>query len=698
WAGAGRRYGGAVPEAVARQLREELQLIEELGYGGYFLTMHTIVNFCHEQHILCQGRGSAANSVVCYCLGITAIDPVRMQLLFARFLSRERAEPPDIDLDIEHGRREEVIRFVYARYGTRHAAMVANVVRYRRRSALRDVGKVLGLPPADIDALAGRGHPQDAAPQPLDVRHTTLDADAPSVRQLATLSAMLVGTPRHLSIHPGGFLLGREPVDALVPIEDARRPGRTVIQWDKDDIEALGFFKVDLLALGALTAIHHAFDMLETHCGKTLSMDQIPAQDPATYAMLQQADTVGVFQIESRAQMSMLPRLRPATFYDLVVQVAIVRPGPIQGDMVHPYLRRRAGEEEASYPHPALETTLRRTLGVPIFQEQVMKIAILVAGYSPGEADQLRRDMAAWRTPGRIEAHRERLIGGMQARGIAPAFVEAVFRQILGFGEYGFPESHAASFALIAYATAWLKCHHPAIFLCAMLQAQPMGFYSVSTLVRDAQRHGVVVRPVDVRHSRWRSSLEPLPDGRLGVRMGLRQVKGLGERAAERLIAAAAHCGDLHHLQRQVGLALPQALALARAGAFASFGLSRRAALWQLRALHSEAEPLLEQTRLGEDADKHSAHAGRATHHIGSADVMQAWGDPEGEAIHTGTFTGNPLGCASSLAALEVLQQAQLCKRASTIGAHLLSNIRKSCENIDCVLDVRGRGMLLGIQ
>ena len=474
--GALKRFPKGVPENVRVQLEREISLISDLEYGGYFLTMYEIVQFCARANILCQGRGSAANSAVCYCLGVTAIDPLGMDLLFERFLSRERAEPPDIDLDIEHERREEVIQWVYQRYGRRHAAMVANLVRYRPRSAVRDVGKVLGMAATELDGIARLlGHYSDAL-DPQMLIGAGLDPKSPLLTQLLALCAEIQEFPRHLSVHPGGFLLGHEPVDTLVPIEPATMEGRTVIQWDKYDIESLGLFKVDLLGLGSLTAIHHCFNLLSQHKQLDLDMAGIPQDDEATYAMIRRADTVGVFQIESRAQMSMLPRLAPEHFYHLVIEVAIVRPGPIQGDMVHPYLRRRNNEEPVSYPHPSLERVLGKTLGIPIFQEQVMKLAVEAAGYTPGESDQLRRDMAAWRSSGRIEAHHDRFVNRMIERGISEEFAERVFSQIRGFGEYGFPESHAASFALLAYITSWLKCHHAEAFLCGMLNAQPMGF------------------------------------------------------------------------------------------------------------------------------------------------------------------------------------------------------------------------------
>jgi error-prone DNA polymerase len=585
--GANERYRGDVPAAVLAQIERELQLIEELDYGGYFLTMHEIVRWCREQDIVCQGRGSAANSAVCYCLGVTAVDPARIDLLFERFLSRERAEPPDIDLDIEHERREEVIQWVYARYGRRHAAMVANVIRYRSRSAVRDVGKALGLSPTVLERMSKLLGSRFASLDHGALVQVGFDGLSKTHEQLLELVLAIEDFPRHLSIHPGGFLLGSEPVDTLVPIEPATMPDRTVIQWDKYAVEALGLFKVDLLGLGALTQIHGCFDLLREHGVADLTMATVPAEDAATYEQISRGDTVGVFQIESRAQMSMLPRLQPRTFYDLVIEVAIVRPGPIQGDMVHPYLKRRRGEERAEYPHPSLQRVLEKTLGVPIFQEQVMKIAVLAGGYTPGEADQLRRDMAAWRSQGCIERHREKLIGRMVANGIPAEFAERVFSQILGFGEYGFPESHAASFALITYVTAWQRQHHPAAFTCSLLNAQPMGFYSPATIVDDAKRHGVAVRPIDAQHSRWHCTLERVGNGGDGapfaVRMGFRYVKGFGAREQQRLERVRGPFTGFDDFAARTGLGAPALVRLAEAGGFEGFGLSRRAALWAAR-------------------------------------------------------------------------------------------------------------------
>ncbi len=583
--GARDRYDGSIPDDVRTQIERELRIIKRLDYGGYFLTMYEIVQYCRQQNILCQGRGSAANSAVCFCLGITAVDPVRMDLLFERFLSVERAEPPDIDLDIEHDRREEVIQHVYDKYGRRHAAMVANIIRYRIRSAVRDVGKVLGLSRTDLETATRLLRHRDDVLDPELLAEAGLEKDAPATRHLWTLASQILDFPRHLSIHPGGFLLGHRPVDEIVPIEPATMEARTVIQWDKYDVDSLALFKVDLLGLGALTCIHHAIDLLHAHKGQRYDIATIPAEDEATYQMVSRGDTVGVFQIESRAQMAMLPRLQPRTFYDLVIEVAIVRPGPIQGDMVHPYLRRRKGEEEVAFPHPKLERILKKTLGVPIFQEQVMKLAVEAAGYTPGEADQLRRDMAAWRRSGRIEKHRARMIPRMLAKGIPEEFAERVFSQIRGFGEYGFPESHAASFALLAYITAWLRCHHHDAFTCAILNSQPMGFYTPATLVEDAKRHGVEVRPIDINKSRWDCTLEPADSSAFAVRMGLRYVKGLGVVERECVESVTPPHPNLATFVRQTRLNKKALHALAEAGAFQCFGLNRRDAIWQVRSL-----------------------------------------------------------------------------------------------------------------
>ncbi|MCC6783358.1 MAG: error-prone DNA polymerase [Planctomycetes bacterium] len=595
-AGARARYGEHVPRAVTQQLERELAIIEQLEYPGYFLTMHEIVGFCRAQGILCQGRGSAANSAVCYCLGITAVDPVKMDLLFERFLSLERHEPPDIDLDIEHERREEVIQHVYAKYGRDRAAMVCNVIRYRSKSAIREVGKVLGMPETALDRLTKLGARGDGDLNAL-LREAGLDPAAPAHAWFLGLVDEIRDFPRHLSIHPGGFLLGHEPVHDLVPIENASMEGRTVIQWDKDDVEALGLFKVDLLALGSLTLCHESFRLLARHKRLALDLARIPPEDPATYDMICRGDTVGVFQIESRAQMAMLPRLRPRTFYDLVVEVSIVRPGPISGDMVHPYLRRRHGQEPVAYPHKCLVPVLEKTLGVPLFQEQVMKLAMVAADYTPGEADQLRRDMAAWRKHGRMERHRERLIARMLQKGIEREFAERVFEQIRGFGEYGFPESHAASFALIAYATAWLRRHHLDVFTCALLNAQPMGFYSAATIVEDAKRHGLEIRPVDVVLSGSDCTLEDASPGEelQPLRMGLRWIKGLGGADLDAILEARRErpFADLGDFVRRTRLEVRKLEALAAAGALVGLAASRRDALWELWAAAREPrEPL----------------------------------------------------------------------------------------------------------
>jgi error-prone DNA polymerase len=584
--GAQWRYGEQIPQEIVEQLQKELEIIESLDYPGYFLTMWEIVEFCRANGILCQGRGSAANSAVCYCLGVTAVDPARIGLLFERFISKERAEPPDIDLDIEHNRREEVIRHVYEKYGRERAAMVANIVRYRSRSALRDVGKALGLSETSLDRAAKFLSPYEHIRSQM-LQQTGIDATVGLHGQLIELSNELLDFPRHLSIHPGGFLLGHEPVHDIVPIENGSMAGRTVIQWDKNDLEDLGLFKVDLLGLGGLTQLNLCFKLLREHRRRELSMATIPGKDTATFDMICRSDTVGVFQIESRAQMAMLPRLRPRNFYDLVIQISIVRPGPITGGMVHPYLRRRQNKEPVEFPHDSLKPVLEKTLGVPLFQEQVMRLAVVAADYTPGEADQLRRDMAAWHRSGRMERHRERLITRMRAKGIAPEFAERVFEQIRGFGEYGFPESHAASFALIAYATAWLRCHYPAEFTCSLLNAQPMGFYLPATIVEDAKRHGVSVRPIDVQVSDWDCTLEPCREsaGVFAVRMGLRYIKGLGENDWER-VSRARHVRSFASLEdfiRRTDLSESSLSVLAESGAFDGLGIDRRTALWDMR-------------------------------------------------------------------------------------------------------------------
>ncbi len=604
------RFPAGVPRETTHQVEKELAVIRELEYEGYFLTMYELVQFCRRNGILCQGRGSAANSAVCYCLGITAVDPVRMELLFERFLSKERAEPPDIDLDIEHDRREEVIQWVYEKYGRTHAAMAANVVRYRARSAVRDVGKTLDVPDTTLDRIARLlSHYDEISPEALS--RAGLDLDTPAHQHLVRLTSEIQDFPRHLSIHPGGFLLGHEPVRDLVPIENATMENRTVIQWDKDDLEAIGLFKVDLLGLGMLTVVNRAFDLIAAHHGQRIDMATVPADDSPTYEMIRRADTVGVFQIESRAQMAMLPRLKPRNYYDLVIEVSIVRPGPITGGMVHPYLRRRNGEEAVVYPHECLEPVLKKTLGIPLFQEQVMKLAVVAADYTPGEADQLRRDMAAWRRSGRLERHHDKLISRMRAKGIEVEFAERVFDQIRGFGDYGFPESHAASFALIAYVSAWLKRHYLDAFTCAILNAQPMGFYSAATLIDDAKRHGLLVLPICVCTSDWDCAMERAPSslhslarrdpGDVGVesfavRMGLRYVKGLHDAFAKRIIAARGQSAftSIDDFVQRTGCDHRMRTRLAEAGAFEMLQRDRRDALWQ--ASGSLAAPPIELT------------------------------------------------------------------------------------------------------
>jgi error-prone DNA polymerase len=577
------RYPDGVPAKVTAQVEHELALIAELGYEAYFLTVYDIVGFARRQGILCQGRGSAANSAVCYALGITEVDPARASMLFERFVSRERREPPDIDVDFEHHRREEVIQYIYGKYGRERAALAATVIGYRSRSALRDAGRALGFPMATIDALSSSLAWWDK-PDTWAERFATagLDPNSPRVARWLRLANELRGFPRHLSQHVGGFVISRGRLDRLVPIENARMAGRSVIQWDKDDIDALGLMKVDVLALGMLSAIRRALDWVSRRRGKPFAMQDIPAEDPATYAMIGRADTVGVFQIESRAQMAMLPRLAPRRFYDLVIEVAIVRPGPIQGDMVHPYLRRRQGLEPVSYPSPAVKGVLERTLGVPIFQEQAMQLAMVAAGFTPGEADQLRRAMAAWKRKGGLEPFRDKLLAGMAARGYAPEFAAGLYRQIEGFGEYGFPESHAASFALLAYASAWLKCHEPAAFLAGLLNSQPMGFYPASQLVQDARRHGVAVLPPDVAASEWRSTLEGE-----AVRLGLDRIARLGEAAGRRIAGARASGAfrDLADLAARAGLTRADLEALAAADALRGLAGHRHEAAWAAAAV-----------------------------------------------------------------------------------------------------------------
>jgi len=597
WDGAAQRYPEGVPDHVVAILRHELRLIEKLDYAPYFLTVNSIVRFARGQDILCQGRGSAANSAVCYVLGITSIDPGRNDLLFERFVSEERREPPDIDVDFEHERREIVMQWVFETYGRDRAALCSTVIRYRTKGALRDVGKALGLPEDLIKTLSSQVWGwSDEGVTDGQVEQLNLNAADRRLRLTLDLARQLQGAPRHLSQHPGGFVLTHERLDDLVPIEPAAMQDRQVIEWDKDDIDALRFMKVDVLALGMLTCMKKGLDLLAEHKGVALDLATIPAEDPRTYAMIRKADTLGTFQIESRAQMSMLPRLKPRTYYDLVVQVAIVRPGPIQGDMVHPYLRRREGLEPVHYPKPELEKVLGKTLGVPLFQEQAMKVAIECAGFTPGEADMLRKSMATFKHTGGVSSFKAKLIDGMVANGYAPDFAEQTFKQLEGFGSYGFPESHAASFALIAYASAWLKCWHPDVFCAALLNSQPMGFYAPAQIVRDARDHGVEIRPVCANASRWDCTLEPTDDeSRFAVRLGMRMVKGLANAHAAAIITARADepFTSVDDLWRRAGVPQAALVQLAEADAFRpALGLARREALWAIRALRDEPLPL----------------------------------------------------------------------------------------------------------
>jgi len=594
--GALRRYPRGVPEKISRQVEHELQLIGKLNFAPYFLTVQDIMRFAWEQNILCQGRGSAANSAVCFCLGVTDVDPSQVDLLFERFVSSERNEPPDIDVDFEHERREEVIQYIYGKYGRERAGMTAVVSCYRARGAIREVGKALGLSTDVTAALAGVvwGWGSDAIDD-AEVRQAGLDPRDRTLRQALTLAHELMGFPRHLSQHVGGFVITSGRLDELVPIENAAMEERTVIEWDKDDLNALGILKVDVLGLGMLSCIHRAFDLIAAQYGERYTIASLPKERAEVYDMLCRADSVGVFQVESRAQMSMLPRLKPREFFDLVIEVAIVRPGPIQGDMVHPYLRRRLGEEEISYPE-GLEEVLKPTYGVPLFQEQAMKIAMIGAGFTAGEADGLRRAMATFRHNGDIHRFEKKFIAGMLANGYVPDFATRCFEQIKGFSDYGFPLSHAASFALLVYVSAWLKCFRPEVFACALLNSQPMGFYAPAQIVRDARDHGVEVRPVDVNHSDWDCSLEPSSGARRALRLGFRQVKGLAEEELrEKLVASRVTPYRWPaELQHKSGLGRGALERLADADAFRSMGLDRRQALWAVKGLPEAAElPLL---------------------------------------------------------------------------------------------------------
>jgi error-prone DNA polymerase len=615
------RWPGGVPQAVRENIEHELRLIAELKFEPFFLTVHDVVQYARSQRILCQGRGSAANSTVCYCLRITEVDPSRMAMLFERFISKERNEPPDIDVDFEHERREEVIQYIYGKYGRERAALAATVICYRPRSALRDVGKALGLDLAQVDKLArGMQWWDGQRIDPDRIRASGFDPDDPVIARLIAMSAEILGFPRHLSQHVGGFVIARGRLDELVPIENAAMPDRTVIEWDKDDLDSLGLLKVDVLGLGMLSAIRRAFQLINEFGGSPTVADEldlasVPSEDKAVYEMICRADTTGVFQIESRAQMSMLPRLRPQNYYDLVIEVAIVRPGPIQGEMVHPYLRRRNGEEEVSYPSKEVEAVLKRTLGVPIFQEQVMQLAIVAAGFSPGEADRLRRAMAAWKRKGGLEPFQRQLIDGMRERGYPESFAHQIFNQILGFGEYGFPESHAASFALLVYTSAWLKHYEPAAFCAALINSQPMGFYAPAQLVRDARSHGVEVRAVDAALSEWDCTLERRADGRPALRLGLRLVKHLSSDGAVRLLEARAGRAfdSVADLAGRAELDRRDLEALAAADALGSLAGHRHRAVWQVTGVErvlpllpavtvpEEGIPMLRAPREGQD-------------------------------------------------------------------------------------------------
>ena len=590
-----RMFNGEVPQAYRDQISHELRLIAELAYAPYFLTVHAIVREARRRGILCQGRGSAANSCVCFVLGITSIDPIKHELLFERFVSGERREPPDIDVDFEHERREEIIQWIYETYGRDHSALTAVVTRYRARGAVRDVGKALGLPEDLTSSLAGMvwGWSADGVGEK-QVEELNLDLGDRRLRLTLDLARQLIGVPRHMSQHPGGFVLTHDRLDDLVPIEPAAMEDRQIIEWDKDDIDALKFMKVDVLGLGMLGCMNRAFDLLEETKGIRKGLADLQDDDPDVFAMIQKADTLGTFQIESRAQMSMLPRMKPQRFYDLVIQVAIVRPGPIQGDMVHPYLRRREGLEKPEYPRPELRAVLEKTLGVPLFQEQAMKVAIVGAGFTAAEADQLRRAMATFKFTGGVSHFSEKLVEGMVTRGYPREFAERTFRQLEGFGSYGFPESHAASFAKIAYASAWMKHHHPDVFCAALMNAQPMGFYAPAQIVRDAREHGVEVRPPCVNASRWDCTLEPTGKRYLAVRLGLRQVRGLSNADGARIAGARSITPfeSVEDVWRRSGVQRAAIEKLADADAFHAFGADRRQGLWKVRGLGEAPLPL----------------------------------------------------------------------------------------------------------
>lgn len=674
FAGAAARYPHGIPHSVHAQLEHELRLIDELHYAPYFLTVHDLVSFATARGILCQGRGAAANSAVCFCLGVTAVDPARVSMLFERFISKERDEPPDIDIDFEHERREEVIQYIYQKYGRDRAALTAEVISYRGRSAIREVGKVMGLSRDCVDRLAkDLTWWEDKPATPRRMRELGLDPHDPHLARVVALAKQLMGFPRHLGQHVGGFVITRGPLCDSVPIENAAMPDRTIIEWDKDDIEALGMLKVDCLGLGMLTCIRKAITLINQHQLTApaqplpLELATIPPEDPATYDMICDADTVGVFQIESRAQMSMLPRLKPRCYYDLVIEVAIVRPGPIQGKMVHPYLKRRDGVEPVVYASPEIERVLSRTLGVPLFQEQAMSLAVVAAGFTPGEADQLRRAMAAWKRSGSALLKFERkLIDGMLARGHSIDFARGVFQQISGFSGYGFPESHAASFALLVYASCWLKKHHPAAFACALLNSQPMGFYQPSQIVQDAVRHRVIVRPMDINHSAWDCTLESATDGP-ALRLGMRMAQGLRADVAERIANERASHGlyrSLDNLRRRVHVPVSALRTLAQADAFGSLHLTRQQALWSMRRMSDAEAPLFEY--MHEEDQKRSPRIGdKAAAATDSSDplpLISPAAQVTADYLATGlSLKAHPLGfMRDMLAARRVIHTADL--------------------------------------
>ena len=600
--GALRRWPKGVPDKARALIERELSLISELNYESYFLTVHDIVRFARSKDILCQGRGSAANSTVCFALGITELNPAVSNMLFERFMSKERNEPPDIDVDFEHDRREEVLQYVFQRYGRGRAAITAVASTYHGAGAVRDVAKVLGLPPDQINALADCfGSWNDNLPPPERLRECGFEPDSPILHRVLTLTGELIGFPRHLSQHPGGFVISEHPLETLVPVENAAMADRTIIQWDKDDLDLVGLLKIDILALGMLSALRRTFDLVRRYRGYDLTLATIKQEDKPTYEMISRADTVGVFQIESRAQMAMLPRLKPKTFYDLVIEVAIVRPGPIQGDMVHPYLRRRNHEEPVTYPSEKLKAVFERTLGVPLFQEQVMELAVVAADYTPGEADQLRRSMAAWKRHGGLEPHQKRLTEGMLKNGYTLEFANHIFEQIKGFGSYGFPESHAASFALLTYASCWLKCHEPASFACALINSWPMGFYSPDQILQDARRHQIEIRPVDVRYSEWDCSLEPCTAD-LAIRLGLRMIRGFREDDAQRIEKARAQRAfvDASDLCERARLDNRARESLADSGALRGLLGHRHRARWEVAGVEAQRPLFAEQSAMEE--------------------------------------------------------------------------------------------------